>query len=197
MLALLLVQAAPAQSWALNGTVVSGVNCTPLQGVNISTPYNNHAFNISNSKGFYLLYLGYGSWNVTATKSGYQSVTFSTPYEYGGSWAYNFAITPVGQTANPNCINSLHGTNSTVPSTAPATTSVPSSSSPTSVPTTTSGTSSASSTPTTVVVVAAVVIVIVLIVGYFLLKGKGKKGGAVHEAHTQHAQNPQHQHTQH
>ena len=198
MLALFLMQVAPAQSWALNGTVVNGANCTPLQGVNISTPYNNHGFNISNSKGFYLLYLGYGSWNVTASKAGYQSVTFVTPYEYGGSFENNFAITPIGQTTNPSCVNSLHGANSTVPSTVSATTSTPVNSTPTSIPTSTpassTGGQSAASSGTTMAIVAVIVVIIVLVGGYYLLKGKGKKGGAAHEAHTQHTQHPQHQH---
>lgn len=181
ILALFLVQLAPAQQWALNGTVVNGVNCTPLQGVNITVPYNN-AMNVSNSKGYYNLYIAYGPWNVTATKAGYTATQFTVPYQSSGSYEVNFAMVQPGQTASNTCLNSLHGAGSTVPTTVTVATTVATSMATTSVAASTSVAAASSAGPnnTTLYIAIVVVIIIVIVVGYFLLKGKGGKKEAAH-----------------
>ena len=170
-------QIAGAQYWSAYGTIVNGTNCSPLQGVNVSSPFNNYAFNISNSTGGYNLRLGIGQWNITAKKAGYAPITFNTPYEYGTNWQYNFFLLSPGQVAG-SCTNNLHAANSTVPTTVTAVTTGATTIPATTAPynTTAAQSSGAPSAPSTTTLVAAglVIIIIIAVVAYFAMKGKGK-----------------------
>lgn len=87
---LLLLNCPFAYGWVLHGTVIDGGSCEPLSGVNLSSSF--HTSNISDSGGRYLLSLGGGNWTITAIKSGYGEVSFTTPWLSAGAFGYNFSM---------------------------------------------------------------------------------------------------------
>src|SRR5271157_3119462 len=99
---LLLLNCSFAYGWTLHGTVIDGGSCKPLSGVNLSSSF--HTSNVSDSEGQYLLSLGGGSWTVTAIKSGYEEVNFTTPWLSAGAFGYNLSILEPGE-APYNCSN--------------------------------------------------------------------------------------------
>lgn len=57
--------------------------------------------------------LGYGSWNVVFSKSGYESLTFTTPNELAGAYMFDAYLVPNGS-SKTNCTSSTSSTNSSV-----------------------------------------------------------------------------------
>lgn len=107
--------------WTFYGNVTDGASCKPLVGVVVSASYNNNAANITNSSGGYTLLLGYGSWNVTFSKSGYKSLVFATPNELAGAYRFNAYLVPNGA-SQVNCTSRPPSTSSTAIYTTKATT---------------------------------------------------------------------------
>lgn len=91
-----------ASGWILHGTVIDGGTCGALAQVNITSSYRSS--NISDANGRYLLYLGFGAWNITAQRAGYDEVAFNTPYLTMGAFDYNFSMLKPGE-APYNCSN--------------------------------------------------------------------------------------------
>jgi uncharacterized membrane protein len=86
-----------ASQWSFYGNVTDGATCRPLAGVLVTAAYNGNVTNITNSSGGYLVRLGYGSWNVTFSKSGYQSLVYTTPSELEGSYGYDLYLAENGK----------------------------------------------------------------------------------------------------
>jgi hypothetical protein len=161
--------------WILNGNVINAATCAPIVGANVSSPYNNYAFNLTNAKGNYSLVLGTGNWSVTVKASGYEGGNFLTPYESNGGHVHNFALLPVGGVAG-RCLSGISNEtiiNSTKTTITPGvnpnvTTSV-------AAYTTSIAASSGSVFPASTAVVVIIVIIIIVIVAYALTRNSKKK----------------------
>ncbi len=157
--------------WILNGNVINAATCAPIVGANVSSPYNNFAFNITNKVGNYSLPLGTGNWTVTVKATGYSSGSFLTPYESAGGLTHNFALVPTGGSTG-SCLSGISNEtviNSTKTTVTPGvnpnvTTSAPS--------TNVTSVSQPSGGLTSDVVVAVIVIIIIAVVAYSMTRKK-------------------------
>lgn len=83
----------------MTGTAFNAATCATLQGINVSSPYNSGAFNISNATGGYRLVLGTGNWSVSFVKAGFTSGYYNTPYYTNGAYFHNVSLVPIGGVA--------------------------------------------------------------------------------------------------
>lgn len=177
--------------FTLYGNVIDGSTCKPIQGALVTAPYNSNTTSVTNSTGGYLLRLGYGSWNITISKSGYTPITFNTPYISTGSYQFDTYLIMPGAIAS-NCTASRAGPNSTVPTTVTAKPTTVVTSSPTTVlQTNQSGGNGTNISNTELIAGIGIVIVIIIIaLGYFALrKGSGGKKEGGNEGKKQAAEN--------
>lgn len=192
MIALIMISQYAGAFWVLYGNVIDGSTCLPLQGVNVSSPFNGNGYNVSNSGGNYSLTLGAGSWNVTASKAGYATVTYETPQGSSVNYEHNFILTKPGGKIG-GCVSGANATTSIVPITA--------------VPTTTVPTTTAQATPvmggqsdTNALLLGIALLIILLVVGYYYMKRQKPKPQAAHHAHEhvyEHVHEPSHEHHPH
>ena len=165
--------------WVLNGTITNAATCATISGAKVSSPYNNYAFNISNSKGYYNLILGTGNWSVTVSAAGYNNGSYLTPYISTGVLSHNFSLVPTGGSARstPCSKNStvINQTSTTItPGVNPNTT--------TSVAVTNSTGSGNSGMSGTTWIIIGVIVVIVIIAAALMMR---KKPPQHHEHHQQ------------
>ncbi len=178
--------AAVLSTYTIAGVTYDGGTCQPLAGVYVHSPTYSTAVNYSTSTGNYLLRLGRGIQTIEANYTGYNTVTFNTTYQAGGSiLSYNIAMYKPGEAASSTPC-SFAGTSTpgvTNSTTVPYNTStVAVTTAPTTVAPTTPSPSSSSNTA---LIVGAVIVVIIIIggVAYYLSQ---KKPPQHHEHHPEH-----------
>lgn len=157
--------------FTLYGNVIDGSTCNPISGALVTAPYNYNTSNLTNSTGGYLLRLGFGNWTVTVSKSDYTPISFDTPYVATGSYQFNTYLLVPGATP-ANCTEGRHATNSTVPTTVTAESTI--STILTTVPSNNTG-QNTQNTPTnynTALTGAAIVVIIIIVLAYFALRKK-------------------------
>jgi hypothetical protein len=157
-----------AQEWTLYGNVIDGHSCKALVGANVLTKFNNNESTITNANGNYTLLLGYGSWNITISKTGYTPITFNTPYETVGAYKFNTFLLATGASA-VNCSATVNTISSTVP-----TTTATAQSTASTLPTTLIQAAQSGQSEISGIAIAGIGLVIIIVIGvvaYFAMKG--------------------------
>lgn len=165
--------------WTLYGTVTNAATCNIIVGAKISSPYNNYAYNISNTKGQYSITLGQGSWQVAVSAAGYNNGSYTTPYYTTGAWEHNFSLIPVGGSArSPPCSSNTTVITSTSVATTTALSNVTTYS--TTTPPTTSSVPPTSSSFSASDAAIVVIVIIIIVVAVILIARGGKKTTHTH-----------------
>ncbi len=160
--------------WVLYGNITSASTCLPIAGAKIVSPYNNYAYNITNSNGEYRMILGSGNWSVTVSAAGYNNGSYLTPYYSTGAWEHNFSLVPVGGTARTTPCNGATVINVTQTTITPGVNTYQTTSIVQNTTSVLSASSSSGISGSEAAGIAIVVIIIIVIVAYFAMQGKKK-----------------------